>query len=168
MTPEMKRDGCPSREWLRRMADREDQFESIAVGGLAADAGMLEASVSTSSPRVFGRLIEFARRARGLSVENLARSADLDLAELLAVEDMGKTPTPRTVFQLSKVLRLSTNKLMELAGLAEPRDSSLNQAALRFIARSEPTANLSREEREAFEEFIKVLVETSEGLEVPS
>lgn len=163
MTTQMKHDGRPSREWLQRMADAEDRCESVSVGGLATDFGMIEAGVSSEAPRVFGRLVEFARRARGLSIEELAKSADVDLAELLAVEDAGKVPSPRTVFQLAKVLRLSTGKLMELAGLAEPKDTSLNQAALRFAARSEPTAKLSREEREAFEEFVKVLVEASDG-----
>ena len=162
MTTKTKHDG-PSREWLRRMAEAEERCGSVTVGGLAADMGLVDGSSSVELPRVFSRLVEFARRSRGLSVEALAQDADVELAELVAVEDAGKMPSPRTVFQLAKVLRLSTGKLMELAGLAEPKDVSLNQAALRFAARSEPTAKLSREEREAFEEFVKVLVEASDG-----
>ncbi len=50
---------------------------------------------------------------------------------------------------------------MEVAGLASPRPE-VSSAALKFAARSEPTAKLSRDERDALEEFVKVLVETSD------
>ncbi len=163
MTGGIKREKRPGREWLRRMAEAEDQCKSVSVGGLAADVGMFDEATSTEALRVFSRLIEFERRSRGLSVEDLAKQADVDLAELIAIENTGKVPRPRTVFQLAKVLQLATGKLMELAGLAERKDQSLTQAALRFAARSEPRAKLTKDEKEALEEFVKVLVETSDG-----
>ena len=98
-----------------------------------------------------------------MSVEQLSESADIDLSELVSIErDEDMTPTPRTVFQLAKVLKLSTSKLMALAGLADVRDKHLTRAAIRFAARSEPTAKLSKAEREAYEEFVKVLVDASD------
>lgn len=162
MTSGTKHDGGAGREWLRRLAEAEERCESVAAGGLAADVGLIEGGVSAEIPRIFGRFIEFARRARGLSVEELAERADVNLAELLAVEEGAKAPSPRTVFQLAKVLRFSTSKLLQLAGLAAPKDASLNRAALRFAARSESTAKLSRAEREAFEEFASVLADAAE------
>ena len=51
---------------------------------------------------------------------------------------------------------------MEVAGLTTPRPQ-VRHAALRFAARSESTAQLSRDEKDALEEFVKVLVETSDG-----
>jgi HTH-type transcriptional regulator, competence development regulator len=72
-------------------------------------------------------------------------------------------PSSRTVYQTAQALKLPANKLMELAGLTDARDEGLGRAALRFAARSEPTARLSKEEREAFEEFVRVLVESSDG-----
>ena len=163
MTTSVKHESRQNREWLRRMADAEDRCESVAVGGLAHDLGMLRRA-GPEPLRVFGRFIEFARRARALSVEKLAAAADVDLAELVAIErDEDVTPTPRTVYQLARLLGLSTGKFMELAGLAEPKDQKLRQAALEFAARSEPTTKLSNAEREALEKFVQVLVEASDG-----
>lgn len=149
------------REWLLEMAKVEASCRSVAVGGLAADLGMIEPA-KTKAPRVFGRLVRLARRAKRLSVEELARRADLDIVEVLDVEQHEETvPTPRTVYQLAQVLEIPPEKLTEVAGLAEPR-AEVNKAALRFAARSEPTADLSAVEREALEEFVKVLGEASD------
>jgi hypothetical protein len=96
-------------------------------------------------------------------LERLAEKADIDLAELVALEcDEDIAPTPRTVYQLAMLLQLDTTKLMVLAGLADVADPDLNQAALKFAARSEPTAKLSTAERVAFDEFVKVLIERSD------
>jgi hypothetical protein len=54
---------------------------------------------------------------------------------------------------------------MEVAGLAAPRPE-VSHAALKFAARSESTAKLTINEREALEEFVKVLVEVSDDFEL--
>lgn len=162
MTENMKNTVIPNHEWLRRMADAEDQCASIAVGGLAEELGMFQA-LAGDTPKVFGRFIEYARRSRGLSVEALAKAADVELAEIVAIEtEHDAVPAPRTVYQVATVLKLPPRTLTELAGLAKPR-KALSDAAIRFAARSEPTTQLSDEEKEAFEEFVKVLVESSDG-----
>lgn len=150
-----------SREWLRLMAEEEDRHEAVLAAGLAADFGMLNAEAPGRS-LVFARFVQFARRAQDLSVEDLAKNAQIDFEQLVAIENEGTTPVPRTVHQLAKALELSTGKLMELAGLAKSKDPRFHQAALRFAARSAPSAKLSEAEREAFEEFVKVLVEASD------
>ncbi|MEE9393348.1 MAG: helix-turn-helix transcriptional regulator [Planctomycetota bacterium] len=160
---EQTHDDKPSHEWLLKMAEAEDRCGSVSVGGMAHDVGLLESQALPEAPRVFGRLIEYARRAKGLSVERLAEVADVDLGELVAIEqNEGPVPSARTVYRLGLALNLSSGKLMELAGLAQPQDDYLSQAAVRFAARSEPNAALSPEERAAYEEFVKVLVESSE------
>jgi transcriptional regulator with XRE-family HTH domain len=152
----------PNREWLLKMADIEDTCRCVAVGGMAADLSLIE-QVDSLSQIVFGRLIEFARRARGLSVEQLANRADVDLDEIVAIEcDEDSVPQPRTVYQLAQVLALPAGSLTEVAGLAKPRQQ-VSEAALRFAARSEPTTQLSKAEQQAFEEFVKVLAEASDG-----
>ena len=161
MTKEMK-ERIASEAWLRQMADAEDRCGAVSVGGLAVDLGVLR-SASADKPRVLSRFIELARRARGMTVEILAERADVDLGELVAIErDEDVSPTPRTVYQLARLLGVPTGKLMVLAGLAEEEDSTLDRAALKFAARSEPAARLSKAEREALDEFVKVLVEQSD------
>ena len=152
----------PELDWLLWAADAEDACRSIAVGGLAADLGMLSRPEGENTHHVFGRLIEYARRQLGLSVEVLAGQADVDLEELVEIErDDYFMPQVRTVHQLASVLKLPSSRLMQVAGLATPRPYVAG-AALRFAARSEPTSELSPDERVAFEEFVKVLVETTD------
>jgi transcriptional regulator with XRE-family HTH domain len=159
---EKMKNAFPNPEWLSRMADAEDRCPSVAVGGLAQELGMLHSSTG-EAPKVFGRLIEYARRARGLTVEALATSANVELAEVVAIEtEVNVVPLPRTVYQLAQVLKLPAATLSELAGLAQPR-KVLSEAAVRFAARSEPMDKLSEDERVAFEEFVKVIVEASDG-----
>lgn len=152
----------PSEEWLKRAAAAEDACPSFSVGGFAADLGLLP-SVTTGVKSAFARLVEYARRKRGLSVEQLAEQADVDLESIVEIETKASAmPDARTVYQLAKTLRLAPNTLMEVAGLTTPRPQ-VREAALRFAARSESTARLTHEEQEALEEFVKVLVETSDG-----
>lgn len=150
----------PSCDWLLRAADIEDSCRSVSVGGLAADLGLLTSAVSNLKP-AFGRLIAYARRNQGLTVEKLAERADVDLAAIVEIEtDDRAVPEVRTVDQLAQALQLPPDKLMELAGLATPKPE-ISRAALKFAARSEPNAQLSETEREAYEEFVKVLAEES-------
>lgn len=161
MSQQMKHNG-PNREWLTRMANIEDSSESVAVGGMASELGLVHATVS-EHPKVFGRLVEFARRAKGLSVERLAERADVEVAEVVAIERNDESPpSARTVYQLAQELGLPAGMLTEVAGLTKPREE-VSTAALRFAAKSESTSNLSKAEREAFEEFVKVLVDASDG-----
>lgn len=149
----------PSREWLARMGDAEAGCQ-VSAGGLASELGFLDAP-SFEPSIAFGKLVELARRDRGETVEVLAKKADLDLTELLSIERGERAPTPRSVYQLAQVLRFNAGKLMELAGLADAKDERLREEALLFAARSEPSAKLSREEREAFEAFVRVVAEKS-------
>ena len=160
---QMNTNAGPNHEWLLKMADVENSCPSISVGGMAADLLGTQPAATPEPQRVFGRLIEFARRAKGLSVEQLAQQADVAIAEIVEIEWHEDTiPQPRTVYQLAKALDLPSGRLIEVAGLAMPH-RAINNAALRFAARSEPTAMLTREEREAFDEFIRVLVDISDG-----
>lgn len=149
--------GGPSREWLLRMGELENGCP-VTAGGLAADFGFF-GGASFEPSLAFGRLVEFARRSRSESVEALAKRAELDLAEVLAVETGESAPSARFVYQLARAFGFNAGQLMELAGLAQMVDPTLKEAALRFAASSEPTAKLTKEEREAFETFVKVVSE---------
>ena len=158
------RDWRPSREWLAIMADAEEGVQSFSVGGLATELG--DAVPQLREPRsAFTRFVDLARRQRKLTIEALADAADLDLGELVAILESHAVPSTRAVYKLATVLGVSVRKLLELSGLAEVRDPALAEAAVRFAARSEPTVALTREERAALDEFVKVLVERTEKTE---
>lgn len=159
----VQNEGGPPHDWLLQAVDIEDSCRSLSVGGLASDLGMLVSGSSNVQP-VFGRLIEFARRKQGLTIERLAERADIDLEAIVEIETQDRVvPEVRTVYQLAQALKLPPGRLMEVAGLATPKPE-VSRAALRFAARSEPTNQLSRDEREALEEFVKVLAESSDGV----
>lgn len=154
-----------SREWLRLMAEAEDRCESISVGGLAHDLGLLAnpAAVPHVTRSALAKLIEFSRRSLGLSPEQLSTRADVALAEVVSLERGDEfTPEPRSIVRLSTVLKLPTQSLLALAGLVQRSDTQLNEAAVRFAASSEPMDKLSREEQRLLQDFVKRLAELSD------
>jgi transcriptional regulator with XRE-family HTH domain len=156
------RSNGPPRDWLLQAGVAEDASRSLSVGGLAVDLGLLPSS-KMGIRTAFSRLVEYRRRNLELSVEQLAEQADVDLEEIVEIETKTSVvPNVRTVYQLATALKLEPGTLMEVVGLTTTRPQ-IRSAALRFAARSESTARLSHNEQEALEEFVKVLVESSQG-----
>ncbi|MEZ6060872.1 MAG: helix-turn-helix transcriptional regulator [Planctomycetaceae bacterium] len=149
-------------EWLKASANNEAECGSISVGGLATRFGFYDPD-DQKGPAVFGQLVEFARRRLRLSVEQLAADADVDVEELVLIE-RGECcdPSPRTVHKLAEIFRLPTGAVAEIAGLVRRRHDRLGHAAYLFAARSEPMAALTEEEERAYEEFVKVIIESTE------
>ena len=108
----------------------------------------------------FGRFVELMRRNLKLSVEQLSAKADVDLAELVSIENgISSVPEPVTVYQLATFFRVPEKRLMQLAGLAQPKDAKFLHEAVRFAARSEPVEKLTADQHEALEHLIAVLNE---------
>ena len=153
-----------SNELFRRRAKEENSCMISAVGlkDMFSEAaeGRIAAPQHAEPTRVaFGTLISFRRRALKLSLENLAERARIELDELLRIEDDPTyVPEPRTVHQLAGELKLPTPQLLILSGNASSQNMQLNRAALKFAARSRAVEKLNREETEALNEFVKVLV----------
>lgn len=146
--------------WLKRMAEDEANA-GVSVGGLACEASKLSKKSEESvvfNKLVLSRLVALYRRLLGMRVEELAATANVDVSEVIALE-LGNvhSPQPRTIFMLAKALRLPSDKLMQLSGLTEARDGELSRAAIRFAASSNPIRELSKEERYAVEEFVRIL-----------
>ena len=152
-----------SKEWCIRMAQLEANAE-IGVGRLAIDPvldgefGPLKASDEDVPNIAFGRFIRLMRRQRGISLENLAEKADVDITELVEIEnDPHHKPELRTTYQLAKFFNVPRSGLMQVSGLAVPKDVKLYDEAVRFAARSSPTTELTHEESVALEAFVAVL-----------
>jgi transcriptional regulator with XRE-family HTH domain len=152
-----------TKDWCTRMAQLEGDAE-IGAGPLAIDpvfdgnAFPIEASEETVV--AFSRFVQLARRSRGLSVEKLAEDADVEVVELVSIEENGQyKPDLRTVYQLANFFGVQRTNLLQVAGLAVPRDSHIINEAVRFAARSEPVAALTSEERSALDAFVSVLSE---------
>lgn len=156
---------------IRRAIAADDGCVSVA--GLAVALGMLpdhaDASpratpgahaAPASSPaalQALGRFVQLARRRAGLSSEDFAAQAHLDLREILDLESGLTVPEPRVLYRLSAALSVSYEKLLILAGHRQQRDDALEREALRFAAHSGSMAQLSKTESEALHDFIRVL-----------
>lgn len=148
------------RGWSQRMA-RMELGQEIRAGnfGLKDVPTSVQSCVLSEAgaePKVvFARFVELMRRKRGLTVEQLADACGIEVADLINIEDEDLTGLgPRTVYQLATWFEVSVSKLMQLAGLRGVEDATLAQQGLRFAARSNSMASLTKEEREALEEFV--------------
>ena len=154
-----------SKDWCLRMAQHEGEAE-IGAGRLAIDpvfdGERVPADVGEEeSPSVaFGRFVNLMRRRRGMSLEQLANDADVDMGDLVDIErDPHHRPELRTTYQLADYFKVSQTGLMQVAGLATPKDARLLDEGVRFAARSESTTALTPEEGAALEAFVAVLSE---------
>lgn len=152
-----------SKQWWLARAQKEGD-SCVGAGLLAVDPlpeDVPESSAPAEDVRIaFGKFISLMRRRRGLSVEELAEKASLEVSELVVIEDdVRHVPEPRTVYQLAQVFNVSQHRLMQLAGLAQVKDAGLHEEAVRFAARSEPMQKLTREESAALEAFVAILSE---------
>jgi transcriptional regulator with XRE-family HTH domain len=158
-----------SNEWLAKRAAIEEGHDVSAghvdLEGLLFDAKTKEPSAANVTPielegprTAFGRLINLWRRKKGFRLDQLAERADVELAELIAIEqDVRYIPEPRTVFQLAKTLSLPNERLLQLSGNVIVRDSNLGHEAVRFAARADSVEKLTKDEQVALEEFVKFL-----------
>ena len=153
------------KEWCIRMAQLEGDAE-IGAGRLAVDP-VFDGEVipgaagdEEGSNVAFGRLVRLMRRQRGLTLEKLADDADVDMVDLVEIEsNPHHKPELRTAYQLANYFKVPRSGFMQVAGLVAPKDTRLFNEAVRFAARSEPTAALTSEETAALEAFVAVLSE---------
>jgi len=153
-----------TKEWCMTMAQHEADAE-IGAGLLAVDPVFdgetaLVETMKDESRVAFGRFINLMRRKQGLSIEKLAKDADVDIGEIMSMEeDVHYTPEPRTIYQLATVFHVSQGRLMELSGLMQPKDVQFVEEAVRYAARSESIEALTAEEQAALDGLISVLSE---------
>lgn len=153
------------KEWCIRMAQIEGDAE-IGAGRLAVDP-VFDGDVipgtagdEEGSNVAFGRFVRLMRRQRGLTLERLADDADVDMVDLVEIEsNPHHKPELRTAYQLANYFKVPRSGFLQVAGLIAQKDTRLFDEAVRFAARSEPTAALTSEESAALEAFVAVLSE---------
>lgn len=147
--------------WIMQAAE-EEANAFVSAGRLtgfthAPDAISTEAYATRVS---FAKFMELARLQLRLTKEQFSTKTNVPLSEIVCIEeDDAYQPSLRTIHMLAKFLKVSHMKLLALAGLAQAKDAGFNAAAVRFAAKSEPIRSLTKEEQEAFDEFVKFLSE---------
>jgi HTH-type transcriptional regulator, competence development regulator len=134
--------------------DPKPEVEGAPVQALPIEAMQL----------AFGKLINFLRRKQSWSIEELARRAKVDAAELLLIErEVHRQAEPHTVFQLAQVFHLSFKSLQQLSGLAVVRNHEVVDEAVRFAASSDSIEKLTAEQTRAVEQFVAALNRLADG-----
>lgn len=153
----MNRNHRPDRQWYARMI--RDTLDDDFVIGPAFDEKAKEA-VPAEQPLtvVFGLLVRFSRRAKRLSIEELAAKLSVEADELQHIErDPEYRARPRTISKVANFFDLPISEVMKLAGAAVSNDESFHTKALKFAAHSDDMAALSPEEQEALKSFVRYL-----------
>jgi len=128
-----------------------------AVARALAGADRVEEAEVLALHRGLGVLLRLLRRRDGLSVEELARAARVDPAELTRIEsDASYDPSPRTIYQLEEHFRLPARSLVLLSGAQDVGDD-VRSEAIRFAASADGISTLSRAERKLLNSFVAFL-----------
>jgi HTH-type transcriptional regulator, competence development regulator len=108
-----------------------------------------------------GKAVRFVREKRGWSVNDLARAADVDVAEIEQIES-SESPelAPRTAIYLADALGFSRTRMQQFAGhLTAKEGLHAANAEYRFAARSKGTGEISDSEYDAIRALVAVLGE---------
>jgi len=155
------------KEWFEKRIHLEEDFEvGAGVPPDRRECGHETTAIvqnQTSNEEfakslAFGTLIQFLRRDRRLSVEQLASDAKVDVAEVVKIEfDPKYVPHPRSVHQLASFFGMPQRALLKLSDVSTVHNAQLRAAVYRFTAHSSEIAELSHEERVAMTEFVQFL-----------
>ena len=135
---------------LNRIAKALNQKLTVVMTGKDPEIGTLQYA--------FRVVLQDMRRDKSLTVDELAKRTGIDRNEIIAMERRdGYRPTPLTLDKLSRFYGISHKQLATLAGAFGESPPDIVESASRFAAHSESFVKLTKEERKALDEFMKVL-----------
>jgi transcriptional regulator with XRE-family HTH domain len=103
-------------------------------------------------------LLQLLRRKEGMSEEDLAKKARVDVEEIRCLEcDMSYTPSPRTIYQLEQVFKLPSRTLVLLSGAKKRTSPGLTNEVMRFAANAKTMGKLNSAEMNLLNEFVNFL-----------
>ncbi len=156
-----------SREWLERKLQQGDDADAGA-GGTPLEQFKKDMKQRTVTPAVLaevptdlGKVLRFVREQRGWTRSELADLADVDEAEVEALETLRIfDPTPRTVGQLADACHFSRARFIELAN--HRLAVAANDGVIRYAAKSKGTASVSDDQYEMIRALVEVLSQGDE------
>lgn len=154
-----------NREWYENRISMEDDID-VTAGTYSDEAcdinpplqAMGHSEEDFAESFAFSTLIQLSRKERGLSVQELARDANISVAEVISIErNHDYRPKPRTIFQLSKFFGIAHNSLMKLANMTQVNDEVFLNETIRFAANAADFVNLGEHERQIIHEYVHFL-----------
>jgi len=155
-------------EWLKSQIKNDTDGECDAGLPLRDSAPLKKFIVSqdeenlAAAPErktlVLSMLVRQVRRRDGLTLGALAERLRVEVSELKRLEtDPTFTPSPRTLYNLAQYMKVPALSLQRLTPDAANNDDEINEAALRFAASSDDLSQLTSEERNSLNAFVKAL-----------
>lgn len=151
-----------TREWLAKKLAEGDEID-VAAGGTRLEDFKKEVARKTVTPTVLAnaptdiaKVVRFVREQRGWTRGDMAQLADIDDAEVEAIEtDPAFDPEPRTVAQLAELCGFSPVLFAELVHHRRP--AAANDTAFAFAASSKGTGSVSDDEYAVVCTLVEVL-----------
>lgn len=156
-----------SHEWLERKLQQGDDAD-VGAGGTSLEQFKKDMQQRTVTPAVLaevptelGKVLRYVREQRGWTRSELADLADVDEAEIEALETQSiYDPAPRTVGQLADACHFSRKRFIELAN--HRLKVAANDSLIRYAAKSKGTASVSDEQYELIRALVEVLSQGDE------
>lgn len=151
---------------ISRLEDSDYEGHSLSMLSRIAEAlkQRLTVTMTAADPQVktmrygFHLLVQLLRRQHGLTVDALARKADIERDEIVAMErNPGYKPTPLTVHKLSTFYGIPERRMLVLAGAITEIPDEFAKEVSQFTADSESFAQLTKEEKKALDRFMAFL-----------
>jgi transcriptional regulator with XRE-family HTH domain len=155
---------------ISRLEDEEYEGHSLsmlqkiaeALGHTVSVNFVVKDKAKSDVRHAFHLFLRTMRKAKRLTVEQLAHKAGIDIEEIVFLEnDESYRPDPLTLHRLSKFYDVPERKLLVLAGAVRDVPEMVREQASRFAAHSDGIGELSREEKEALDEFMCFLKDSS-------
>jgi transcriptional regulator with XRE-family HTH domain len=161
-----------SQSVISRLEDADYEGHSLSMLNRIAKAlnQRLTVAMSPGGPEaetlryVFRVLLRDLRRARGLTVDELAQRSGIDKNEIVAMErNSGHRPAPPTLRKLSQFYGIPERRLAALGGAPREVPSQILESASRFAEDCESFARLTGKEKKALDEFVNALKAEDQG-----
>jgi len=158
-------------EWLRQRIESDPDMDTEA--GLPSEALesiniFLPQESSTEKleedvyhmelKQAFGTFVRNLRLMKKLTIESLAKSASVDVSELVLIEtDTHYQARPRTVVQLANFYHIEVRRMIQFSGITQTSNDGFEEEAIKFADKSSGVSSLNNEEQQVLNEFVKYL-----------
>jgi transcriptional regulator with XRE-family HTH domain len=149
---------------ISRLEDADYEGHSLRMLQKVAEAleKKLVVQLTTETPYGPGRIelhqfLQLLRRNNGLTVDELAKQTEIPRQILADMERSNDIPEPFILTQLSDFYQIPRTQMLRLAGVVRDVDEDFVEHASKFAAQSESFDQLTSEEKNALDAFMKYL-----------
>ncbi len=153
---------------ISRLEDSDYEGHSLSMLGRIAKALNRRLTVdmppgdadSDALRHVFREVVRGLRKEKGLGIDLFVEKSGINRADAVAMERAPDyRPAPSVLQKLSDFYNAPYDKMAALAGVAEDGAYEVRQEALKYTALSDSFSQLTEEEKQALDGFVKFLKE---------